>query len=58
MFSNYKDVLTVKETCTALKIGKNSLYKLLKIGTIKYIKVGRKYLIPKVYLIDYINKYR
>lgn len=58
MFNNYKDVLTVEETCTALKIGKNSLYKLLKIGTIKYIKVGRKYLIPKVYLIDFINKYR
>ncbi len=58
MFDNYKDVLTVDETCTALKIGKNSLYKLLKIGAIKYIKVGRKYLIPKVCLIDFINKYR
>lgn len=58
MFEKYNDVLTVDETCTALNIGKNSLYKLLKIGAIKYIKVGKKYLVPKVYLIDFINKYR
>lgn len=58
MFENYKDVLTVQETCAALHIGKNSLYRLLKMGAIRSIKVGRKYLIPKIYLLDFISKYR
>ncbi|MDD6526350.1 MAG: helix-turn-helix domain-containing protein [Oscillospiraceae bacterium] len=58
MFNNYKDILTVDEACAALSIGKNSIYKLLKTGTIKSIKIGRKYIIPKIYLIDYINRFR
>lgn len=37
---------------------KNSLYKLLQSGEIQHIKVGRKYLIPKVYLLDFIEKNR
>ncbi len=58
MFNNYKDILTVDEACAALSIGKNSIYKLLRTGTIKSIKIGRKYIIPKIYLIDYINRFR
>ncbi len=58
MFENYNDVLTVNEVCNALSIGKNKLYQLLKSSTIKSIKIGKKYIIPKIYLIDYINMYR
>lgn len=58
MFESFKDVLTVGEACAALHIGKNSLYKLLKTGAIRYIKIGKKYIIPKVYLLDFIRKYR
>ena len=58
MFDDYKDVLTVDEVCKALSAGKNSVYKMLKDGLIKYIKVGKKYLIPKICLIDFINRYR
>lgn len=58
MFENFKDVLTVEEACKALHIGKNSFYTLLKIGALQYIKIGRKYIIPKIYLIDFINQNR
>lgn len=58
MFESYNDVLTVKETCNALSIGRNNLYRLLKDEKIKSIKIGKKYIIPKVYLIDYVNMYR
>ncbi len=58
MFEKYNDVLSVNEVCSALGIGKNSLYKLLKHNTIKSIRIGNKYLIPKVYLIDYVNSHR
>lgn len=55
MFDEYKDVMSVEEACEARKMGKNSLYKLLKENAIRCIKVGRKYLIPKICLIDYVN---
>lgn len=58
MFEKFNDVLTVEDVCEALQIGKNSVYILLKEQNIKSIKIGRKYLIPKDFLIDYINKYR
>lgn len=58
MFESYKDILTVDDVCSALSIGKNTLYKLLKSGIIKSIKIGRKYFIPKLFLIDFINNYR
>ena len=58
LFDKYNDVLSVDEACKALSMGKNSLYKLLQMGVIKSVKVGRKYYIPKVFLIDFINKYR
>lgn len=58
MFEEYKDVLTVKEVCAALSIGRNKIYELLKNGTLKSIRIGKKYIIPKIYLVDYINCYR
>lgn len=58
MFEDYKDVLTVQEACAALHIGKNSMYRLLKMGAIRSIKIGKKYIIPKSYLLDFINTYR
>ena len=58
LFDNFNDVLTVEEVCAALSAGRNSVYKLLKDGVIKSIKIGKKYLIPKICLIDFINGYR
>lgn len=58
MFDEYNDILTVSEVCSALKIGKNTLYNLLKLGIIKSMKVGKKYLVPKICLIDYVNNCR
>ncbi|WP_182534050.1 helix-turn-helix domain-containing protein [Fontibacillus panacisegetis] len=37
-----------------LSIGKNTAYKLLEIGQIKHRRLGKKYLIPKAYVIEYL----
>lgn len=58
MFENYDDILTVDEVCKALHIGKTNVYKLLKNGVINSKKIGKKYLIPKLYLMDYIYQNR
>ncbi len=58
MFENYNDVLTVNEVCSALSMGKNCVYGLLQNGSIKSIKIKKKYYIPKAFLIDFINSFK
>ena len=58
MFDGFKDVLTVEEACRALGMGKNTVYNLLKQNIIKSIRINRKYYIPKIFLIDFIDTYK
>ncbi len=58
VFEEYPDVLTVKQVCKALSIGKNTLYELLKNKKIKSLRLGKKYLVPKICLVDYVNSCR
>lgn len=54
MFEQYDDILTIDESCEALKIGKNALYKLLNEGKIKAFRNGKCWRIPKMSIVDYI----
>lgn len=56
MFNSYPDVLSAKQLCEILDIGKNTAYRLLQSGEIKSIKIGKVYKIPKKSLKDYIIK--
>ena len=57
MFVNYPDVVDVPQLQSMLGgIGKQSTYKLLKNSTIKSIKIGKIYRIPKVNVISYLTK--
>lgn len=51
----YDDVLTVEEVREILKIGRNSVYKMLKNNTIKNIRIGSNIRIPKQFLIDFLQ---
>ncbi|MBE7054511.1 MAG: helix-turn-helix domain-containing protein [Ruminococcaceae bacterium] len=55
MFNSYPDVLSVKQLCEILDIGKNTAYKLLQSGEIKSIKIGKVYKIQKKCLKDFLN---
>lgn len=55
MFSEYPDVITPNELQSMLKIGRNSAYNLLKNQYIKSIQIGKKYIIPKVNVIQYLT---
>lgn len=52
--NDYGDILIPRDIQSILRIGRNSVYKLLDNGEIKSIRVGNSYRIPKQYLIDYI----
>ena len=54
MFENYSDIMTVSEMAQALGIGMNSAYKLINGKSICSTRIGRKIIIPKKCLIDFI----
>lgn len=55
LFESFDDVLTIKDLRQALKIGRNKAYQLLHDNNINYIKIGNRYRIPKINVINYIK---
>jgi len=55
VFESYSDIVSVDDIMRMLSIGKSSVYGLLKSNQIKHVRVGRKYIIPKRSVIDFIN---
>jgi excisionase family DNA binding protein len=55
---DYPDVLTVKQLAQVLGVGKNTAYELVRVNAVSHLKVGRKYLIPKRCVVDYLNSSR
>ena len=55
---SYPDVMTVKQLAAALGIGINKAYEIVNDGTINSKRIGRRILIPKLYLVDYIQQTR
>ena len=55
MFSNYPDVVSVEDVQAMLHIGRNAAYGLLQSGNIATIRVGKKYIIPKASVIDFLG---
>ncbi len=58
MLRDYPDVLTVKQVACILGIGLNSAYRLVKEKQIGCIRVGKRILIPKVCVADYLTSAR
>lgn len=59
IFTEYPDIVTTNELTAMLHIGKNKAYELLNSSEIKSIKIGntgRNHYIPKVNIIDYLNR--
>ena len=56
MFSNYPDIVTVPQVMKMLGIGRNAVYKLLQANEIRHRRIGRRYIIPKQAVIEFINK--
>lgn len=57
MFPEYPDVVNVEQLSEMLGgVSTKTVYRLLKKGEIQSKYVGKRYLIPKLYVIDYITK--
>ena len=55
IFSNYPDVVSLPDLMKMLNIGRNTAYSLLQSGTLKSIKIGKQYRIPKQFIIEYLE---
>lgn len=55
MLEEYKDVLDINDLCEVLRLGRNSVYKLLKSEEIQAFIVSGKYRIPKQSVIIYLE---
>ena len=56
IFNNIPNILTVKELCSLLKVGRNTAYDLIHSGAIRHIRIKNQIRIPKVYVIEYIQQ--
>ena len=54
--TRYSDVLTVEEACDYLKVGRNSIFELIKSKRLDSFKVGNRRLISRRSLRKYITK--
>ena len=55
MFTSYPDLVTIKQLTKMLDIGVTLAYRLVRNKTIKALKVGRQYKIPKRNVIAYLT---
>ena len=54
LFVGYPDVVSVEELQSMLNIGRNKAYQLISSGNIKTQKIGRKYIIPKTSVKEFV----
>lgn len=50
------EIITVKELSKLLRIGINNAYRLVHDGTIKSVRVGRVYRIPRKAVDEYLSQ--
>lgn len=58
MLNDFDDVLSVAELAQALCISRSMAYRLVNDSTVGSLRVGKKILIPKVCVVDYLNSAR
>lgn len=54
-FDDLPDVLTPAEVQSFLRLGRNATYDLLKNGTLRSIRLGQKYLVPRQSLRELLD---
>lgn len=55
LLQNRPEILSVSQLCEILAISDRTAYRLLASKTIRYFRIGRKYCIPKVFVLDFIE---
>ena len=54
MYENILEIMTLKECCEILKVGKNTMLELLHTNRIEGFKIGSRWKIPKESVVEFI----
>ena len=52
MFEEYGDIVSIQDVMKMLGVGRSAVYSMLQEGTLRSVRIGRKYIIPKQSVID------
>lgn len=55
LFKEYNDVVTIEDIMKMLHLGRTTVYEMLKDGTIRSVRIGKKYIVPKQSIIKLIS---
>lgn len=55
VLADYPDVLNFNQLCQILQIGRHGTYRLLHENRIKHVRVGKKYVIAKLSVLDFLR---
>lgn len=55
IFSDYPDVVDINDLTRMLNIGRNKAYELINTNKIQSIKIGRKHIIPKFRVVEFLR---
>ena len=55
MYNNIPEIMTVKECCAILKVGKNTMLGMLNNRIIDGFKIGNRWKIPKESVVEFIT---
>lgn len=56
MLENYPDMIDIPQLCKLLGCGKTKAYQLVATGEFRTIRIGKKMLIPKSDILDFLKK--
>ena len=54
LLKGYSDILLPEDVQKILHAGRNTVYSYLANGTIRSLRIGKKYRIPKLYLLEFM----
>ena len=55
VFSEYPDILDVKQVSALLGVSTKTVYRLLRDGSLDSLKIGREFRVPKVNVMKYVK---
>ena len=55
MYEQIPEIMTLRECCAILKVGKNTMLKLLHEKKIEGFRVGNRWKIPKESVVEFIQ---
>ena len=55
IFSEFPDVVSIDDLTKMLGIGRNKAYELIHTNAIQSIRIGRKHIIPKFRVIEFLQ---